>query len=250
MGLMDGLSGWLRQIIAVLLLASIIDLLLPNRTMQRYVRLVAGLFVLLTVATPVLNWMKGDFAGKLAEGMDAVVKSPQGAPDQLATIEAEGERLRGKQSQQAANLVSVRLAAAIRSDIELGEERAVRSVDVRTAQGKDGNWAITGVKVVLEGEDGGEAGAPRGSIAAMSDIDPIADVDIRVEIGGERGLGRESGGEDEALQATVEENRLDRETENRVVSLVSNKFGIASGLIEVSQISDSRPAASTGKARR
>ena len=84
----------------------------------------------------------------------------------------------------------------------------------------------------------------------MSGIDPIADVDIRVEIGGERGLGRESGGEDEALQAAVEENRLDRETENRVVSLVSNKFGIASGLIEVSQISDSRPAASTGKARR
>lgn len=247
---MDGLSGWLRQIIAVLLLASIIDLLLPNRTMQRYVRLVAGLFVLLTVATPVLGWMKGDFASKLADGIDTVVQSPTRAPDQLAMIEAEGERLRGKQSQQAANLVSARLAAEIRSDIELNEERAVRSVDVQTAQGKDGNWTITGIKVVLEGEDGTEAASPRGNIAAMSDIDPIAEVDIRVEVGGERGLGRESNGEEEALQATAEENRLDRETENRVVSLVSNKFGIASALIEVTQASDLQSAAQGGRARR
>jgi len=247
---MDGLSGWLRQIIAVLLLASIIDLLLPNRTMQRYVRLVAGLFVLLTVATPALNWMKGDFAGKLADGLDTVVQSPPRAPDQLAMIEAEGERLRSKQSQQAANLVSTRLAAQIRSDIELHEERAVRSVDVQTAQGKDGNWAITGIKVVLEGEAGSEEASPRGNIAAMSDIDPIADVDIRVEVGGERRQGSESNGDEEALQATAEENRLDRETENRVVSLVSSKFGIASALIEVTQISDSQSSALGGRARR
>ncbi len=249
---MDGLAGWLRQIIAVLLLASIIDLLLPNRTMQRYVRLVAGLFVLLTVATPVLSWMKGDFALRLADGIDTVTKSPQGAPDQLAMIEAQGERLRGRQSEQAANLVSTRLAAAIRSDIELSEERAVRSVDVQTAQGKDGNWTITGIKVVLEGEDGLEAASTRGNIAAVRGVDPIADVDIRVEIGGEREPDRESKGEDGAFEAMAEqeENRLDRETENRVVSLVSNKFGIASALIEVSQVSDSQPATQAGRARR
>ncbi len=249
---MDGLAGWLRQIIAVLLLASIIDLLLPNRTMQRYVRLVAGLFVLLTVATPVLSWMKGDFVGKLADGIDTVAKSPQGAPDQLAMIEAQGERLRGRQSEQAANLVSTRLAAAIRSDIELSEERAVRSVDVQTAQGKDGNWTITGIKVVLEGDDGLEAALPRGNIAAVRGVDPIADVDIRVEVGGEREPDRESKGEDGAFEAMAEqeENRLDRETENRVVSLVSNKFGIASALIEVSQVSDSQPATQAGRARR
>lgn len=247
---MDGLSGWLRQIIAVLLLASIIDLLLPNRTMQRYVRLVAGLFVLLTVATPALNWMKGDFASKLADGIETVASSPQGSPDQLAMIEAEGERLRSRQSQQAASLVSVRLAAAIRSDVELSEQRAVRSVDVQTAEDKDGNWTVTGVKVVLEGKDGSETASARGNIAAMNDIDPIADVDIRVEVGSESGSNRESNGEEEAVEAMAEENRPDRETENRVVSHVSNKFGIASALIEVSQVSDSQPAASTGRARR
>jgi stage III sporulation protein AF len=71
-GLIEGLSDWLRQIIAVVLLASLIDLLLPNRTMQKYVRLVAGLFILMTVATPILHWMKGDFSSKLAESLNIV----------------------------------------------------------------------------------------------------------------------------------------------------------------------------------
>ena len=252
---MDGLSGWLRQIIAVLLLASIIDLLLPNRTMQRYVRLVAGLFVLLTVATPVLNWMKGDFTSKLADGIDTVVKSPQGAPDQLAMIEAEGERLRGKQSQQAASLVSARLAAAIRSDIELSEQRPVRSVDVQTAEGKDGHWTVTGVKVVLEGGESAESANSRRDIAAMKGIEPVADVDISVEVGSGITGNRVSDnggatGDGEAVEAMAEESRLDRETESRVVSLVSGKFGIASTIIKVSQTTDALSAASAGGARR
>lgn len=250
MGLMDGLSGWLRQIIAVLLLASIIDLLLPNRTMQRYVRLVAGLFVLLTVATPVLSWMKGDIGSKLAEGIDTVVISPQGAPDQLAMIEAEGERLRGKQTQQAASLASTRLAAAIRSDVEQSEQRAVRSVDVQTAKGKDGLWTVTGVKVVFEGSESAGFTAESGDIAAMKDIDPIADVDIQVEVGVGIKDNRPANGEEEALQAMAEENSPDLETESRVVSLVSNKFGIASAIIQVSQLSDLQTAASVSGARR
>ena len=43
--MIEALGVWLRQVVAAVLLAALIDLLLPNRTMQRYVRLVAGLFI-------------------------------------------------------------------------------------------------------------------------------------------------------------------------------------------------------------
>ncbi|MFC5532570.1 stage III sporulation protein AF [Cohnella yongneupensis] len=263
MGLMDGIAGWLRQIIAVLLLASIIDLLLPNRTMQRYVRLVAGLILLLTVATPVLHWMKGDFGSKLAEGLDIVEKSPQIAPDQLAMIESEGEKLRNRQSEQAANLVSTRLAAAIRSDVEANEQRAVRSVDVQTAQDKAGNWTVTSVKVVLERTDGGESSQAKGAIAPMKEIDPIASVDIHVEVGGElnssssNGSSSEDGDSrkdeavgDQAQEAMAEETDLDSRTESRVVTLVANRFGITSALIKVSQTPASPDSVGASGSRR
>ncbi|MFD0670536.1 stage III sporulation protein AF [Cohnella sp. GCM10027633] len=234
MGLMDGLSGWLRQIIAVLLLASLIDLLLPNRTMQRYVRLVAGLFILLTVATPVLGWMKGDFGDKLAEGLSSVERSPQGAPEQLAMIEAEGARLRANLTDQAANLAAARLASAIRSDVEASENRAVRSVDVRSARDKDGGWTVTGVKVVFEQTDA-EASRSAGAIASVKEVEPIAAVDIQVEVGGERS-GADGGGNDlPAQEAVAEASVVDEALESRVVSLVSARYGIGRGLIEVKE---------------
>lgn len=256
MDLMGGLAGWLRQIIAVLLLASIVDLLLPNRTMQRYVRLVAGLFILLTVATPVLGWMKGDFGSQLAAGLGTVERSPQSAPEQLAMIEAEGEKLRDRQAKQAADLVQTKLAAAIRADVEASEGREVRSVDVRTAKDDSGGWTVTGVKIVLEGT--AEAGASAnpspapGEIAPVRGIEPIADVDIRVEVGGGSGGGDspEAGGGTEAREALAATTALDPDTESRVVSLVANKFGIAPRAVEVTQAAGTSGADGAGGSRR
>lgn len=254
MDLMGGLAGWLRQIIAVLLLASIVDLLLPNRTMQRYVRLVAGLFILLTVATPVLGWMKGDFGSQLAAGLSTVERSPQSAPEQLAMIEAEGEKLRDRQSKQAADLVQTKLAAAIRADVEASEGREVRSVDVRTAKDDSGSWTVTGVKIVLEGTD--EAGADPspapGGIAPVQGIEPIADVDIRVEVGGKASGGEspEAGGGTEAREALAATSALDPDAEARVVALVANKFGIAPRAVEVTQAAGTSGADGAGGSRR
>src|SRR4051812_6623910 len=58
---MEWLAGWLRTVIMVIMLATFVDLLLPSNTMQRYVKTVLSLFILLTLLTPVLqlfekNW--------------------------------------------------------------------------------------------------------------------------------------------------------------------------------------------------
>jgi stage III sporulation protein AF len=243
MDLMSGLSGWLRQIIAVVLLASIVDLLLPNRTMQRYVRLVAGLFILLTVATPVLNWLKGDFGDKLAEGISTVERSPEGAPEQLAMIEANGEKLRDKQSDQAANLVSTQLAAAIRTDIEESEHRQVRTVDVQTAKDKSGNWDVTGVTVEFELAEADDSSPDQTDqpIASMQGIEPIAAVDIQIDVGSDQtrqGEGAEASAppEEDALPA-VSVEAVDSKLQARVASLVANRFGIEASRIKVTQAS-------------
>lgn len=58
---MDWLGGWLKAIIMVIMLATFVDLLLPSSKMQRYVKTVVSLFVLLTLLSPVMqlfqtNW--------------------------------------------------------------------------------------------------------------------------------------------------------------------------------------------------
>jgi len=237
MGLMDGLAAWLRQIIAVILLASIIDLLLPNRTMQRYVRLVAGLFILMTLATPLLNWMKGDFSDKLTEGLNAVERTPQSANQQLAMIEEEGARLRDKRSTQAAELVSARLETAIRSDVERSEQRGVREVNVALERGVDGVLTVAKVVVLLEPET---AAVQNGiNSAPIKDVEPIAAVDIRIQTERWPMAAEASPSSDnvsvQSVMAEEREEDSDRETRLRISALIASHYGLAASIVEVKQ---------------
>ena len=58
---MDWLAGWLKTVIMVIMLATFVDLLLPSNTMQRYVKTVLSLFILLTLLTPVLQLFQKDW---------------------------------------------------------------------------------------------------------------------------------------------------------------------------------------------
>jgi stage III sporulation protein AF len=234
MGLMEGLSHWLRQIIAVILLASLIDLMLPNRTMQRYVRLVAGLFILMTVATPIMHWMKGDFTNKLAAGLDAVEQAPQGAADQLAMIEEEGAKLREKQDAQAADLVTARLESSIRSEVEQSERRGVRKVDVVLERGEDGSLSVANVTILLEP---GQKEAISGSESLpVKEVEPIAAVDIQIQADSwpkNDQKAAPAASEAKDIPASAAEQDSDRETRLRISALVAGRFGLPASIVAV-----------------
>ncbi|WP_042162701.1 stage III sporulation protein AF [Paenibacillus gorillae] len=63
------LGDWLRDIIAVIMLAVFMELLLPNKAMQRYARLVIGLLILLTILSPILRLLQGDFSARLSDSV-------------------------------------------------------------------------------------------------------------------------------------------------------------------------------------
>lgn len=50
---MQSVFDWLTGVLAVLLCAAIMDMIIPESSMQKYVRLVAGLVILMAIITPV-----------------------------------------------------------------------------------------------------------------------------------------------------------------------------------------------------
>src|SRR6056297_3196253 len=52
---MEMLKAWIRNLVLVILLAHFIELLLPSSKMQKYVKVVVGFFVILTILNPVLR---------------------------------------------------------------------------------------------------------------------------------------------------------------------------------------------------
>ncbi|MBB6675241.1 stage III sporulation protein AF [Cohnella nanjingensis] len=229
--MMNALAGWLKQIVAVVLLASLIDLLLPNRTMQRYVRLVAGLFILLTVATPMLQWIKGDFGTKLAAGIDAAERQPDQAAGQLAQIEAEAGRLRISQENQAARIAAVRLEGQIRDAVEQEAGAAVDKVSVELSRLADGGAQLTGVTIQLRaGSEAADAGKRSGG--AIGDVAPVAPVTVEVpDISVQPSASPKDA--DPAASASPAPAEADRAEQNRIAAVVASRFGVSTNAIRV-----------------
>jgi stage III sporulation protein AF len=58
---MQFLTEWITNIILFVLLATIIEMMIPNSSMQKYVKMVTGLLLIVIILTPLLNLFKKDF---------------------------------------------------------------------------------------------------------------------------------------------------------------------------------------------
>lgn len=58
MEVIASLTAWVKGIIFVILFASFLELLLPSNSMQRFVRVIMGLFIMLAILQPVIGIME------------------------------------------------------------------------------------------------------------------------------------------------------------------------------------------------
>lgn len=86
-------SGWVKNIILIVLFASFLELLLPNSSLQRFIRVIMGLLVMLAILNPAIdlvqgNWTAGDIPtlGSGGQKQADIIRSAN-------TAAAERERL-------------------------------------------------------------------------------------------------------------------------------------------------------------
>lgn len=190
---MDWLADWLREIIFIVLIAVFIDLLLPNRAMERYVKFVVSLLILLTLLSPVMRFFSADAKDQLeaafATSWDGLGSDSPGQSTEA--ILQQGEKLRQKQESEALAWAGEEAARQMKEQIErsTGQQVDRVSVKLRTEPAKAPDGAdgmnpqaaepiISSVEVVMaqvkpeeEGADPGAAGrGPEVSIAPVEKI--------------------------------------------------------------------------------
>lgn len=69
---MDLISRWVTQIIVFLLLAIIVDLLIPKTSMRKYIKLVIGLILMLIFLKPVFYLFTIDFQAELSSSLESL----------------------------------------------------------------------------------------------------------------------------------------------------------------------------------
>lgn len=140
---MTWISEWLKEIIFVVLIAVFIELLLPNRSMERYVRFVVSLLILLTILSPIIRLFSGDTEQKLATALADNINGLEGysTNESTALILKQGEELKKKQEVESLQWAGEEAARQMKEQIqrEIGqpiERVAVKLVTKSTDEGK------------------------------------------------------------------------------------------------------------------
>jgi len=230
------LSDWLRDIIAVVLLAVFLELIIPGKTMLRYTRLVIGLFILLTIMSPILRLVQGDINAKLDEGMriwsDASSFRAAEMPS-LSQIQEKAAELNAQREQEAAALAERTLETAMQAELEERIGKRIDSVDaeLKWVQQKGGQIPyLNGVTVTLLGAD------PTGQLpddkAAVKDVAPVS-ISVELNTSGDKA---ESGGTAEQPQWEQAEPAL----QDAIRSAIAQNWGADPSRITVRQPAPSK----------
>jgi stage III sporulation protein AF len=133
--MMEMISDWLRQIVLLVLIATFMDLLLPNHSMDRYVKLVMGLLIILAILSPVFSLIRKDW------DVSALAFRNGGTDVQdmtsLESIRQRGETLGRTQDQLIKEQAEDQMAQSIRHEIEDRFRVTVSSVQVKAATPED-----------------------------------------------------------------------------------------------------------------
>jgi len=247
--MMEWLGGWLKQIIFIILLATFIDLILPNRSMQRYVKLVISLLILITIMTPILSIFRNSFADQLAENYTEMSeRTSQGRKfvgvDQIMR---EGDRLKRKQEENVIQSVETQLAAQIKTQMEEETGAQVAKIrvkisnltqSVKTSTSKSEQMDaelekpnIQSVEVYFDPDSQQKVKQheTRDPIAAMKPVEGVK-VDIQIDpIGTKENEATPVQAEPMEAQATPEEQALS----DHAVTILKTNWGVAVNRINI-----------------
>lgn len=152
---MDWLGGWLKSIVVIVLLATFVDILLPSQSMQRYVKTVISLFILLILLQPLLSIFQKHLPidQLLADAMNTKgggLFSSNGVQGQMATlgsIQQQAEQLKAQQEQQSQRMAQQQIEDLMKRGIEQTAPVDVQNVKVQTAKDSKGQLQIVRVDV-------------------------------------------------------------------------------------------------------
>ncbi|WP_157796528.1 stage III sporulation protein AF [Bacillus sp. FJAT-45037] len=145
---MGFITEWLTNIILLILLATILELMLPNSVMQRYVKMVVGLLLLVMILQPLLSIF--------TEDVDEWLFSLTRESDQLErTIEHEINLQKSGLELGLRAYISEQMAVQLESEVdeELGDQFAleITRVDVQMRESANQTPTAEDVEVVIVG---------------------------------------------------------------------------------------------------
>lgn len=208
---MEAIHSWITTIVAAVLITSFLEMLLPESGLQKFVRVVLGIFIVVTILSPIINLVHQNFNFEHV----ALKASGQGM-DSIEEILAKGKDLKQVTGDMADGQYAEGLNKQVRALALLVNGVADAQAQVRLGSKKEGgaNGKIVKVKVMIKTE----------GIFMEEENKVVKPVQVKVS-----SENTEEVNQKEKDKSTREENRL----EKAVQETVANFYNLPYEQVEV-----------------
>lgn len=166
---------WVKRLILLVLLATFLELLLPDNAYQKYVRLSMGLLILLTLLTPVLdlfhNPITYDQLTRIYQGGDG------GQAMDMGRIQALSKQLVSYQDEATTSYVETQIKDLVTKQVEQQYQTPVQSVDVKLKKDQENKQSIEQIVVTLQPKgqtkENTVVGQGKGEVKAVDPVKPV-----------------------------------------------------------------------------
>lgn len=173
--MIEVMSQWLQKIILLVLIATFLDMLLPNSSMQRYVKFVMGLLILLSIISPIMQLFEKDLSlDKLA--VRILSMNTGESAKEWEEIRRYGEKLIKENDKEAVSFVQSQMESLIKAKVEEDYSITVSSVKVNITEEKDKQQAypvISSVQLILDKDIQGTGQREQGGERKIEPIEPV-----------------------------------------------------------------------------
>ncbi len=159
---MEVLRELIQTIIVIVVLAVLVEMLLPGGDMRRYVKMVMGLLIIMAI----LQAAAGVVNSQFMQDVPAVTVSDTGAPP-LEDIMAVGQELAGKDRDKAEQQFSEGLSRQVLALVGMNPE--VQAVDAQVSLDGE-NSDIREITIIFNVEDESGAGGQQASNGIGGDL--------------------------------------------------------------------------------
>lgn len=143
---MSILTGWVTNIIVLILLATVLELLLPNSSMQRYVKMVIGLMLMAVILSPVLTIFSKDFNTMLRS---ATLNDFDRSTQLENTIESKKSEIQASNAAYIEEQMAVQLKSQVEKELRERFNLQISNIALHLTE-KEGEKNIDQIAVMVE----------------------------------------------------------------------------------------------------
>lgn len=217
--MIEWLANWLKEIILIVLLASFVDMLLPNSNMQKYARFILGLLIILTIISPIFELFTDNYSiTTFIKGIETEAFSNQSNKLDSANV-VETKEYENKMVEQVEQSMLNELKALLEAEYEV----IILDLEL-TANLVNNNWEIERLLLVIE-EGIQDNQIAMNEVAAVEDIAEVEEIVVEIN------------------QQDVTEVKNNESSNNRLITElkeeIHKEWGLAEEIIQIEIIGNS-----------